>query len=325
MMTDLSIGHTLYTLDALEERVSGLIRQLPLRCPDGRYLIDDEALRTTTISAQAGAKAFWRLACAARAETVRRITERVGSGSATLGREIAREAAEQHTSVRTLRRDADIGMVFGQLFIEPDDAPDLDKTFYTIALSAPDPQAALAIAAQRKDANPLYSARDFEAEVARARLSDPAAAYGAASAGAVALAYLWPYWDEGVIEASERCLQLPLRRWLFPDAIVLLRTPPRALDLSCRILAAHDVRYQQAIIVPVPPYRDGCAWHECELVVCGTTGKLRLPQGLPGTWRDSAAHSIAQYFPFARPRLAVYPRQGMPLDDSWVTPEELPR
>src|SRR5438445_453714 len=99
MTSEMVLGQNLYALDALEQRVGQVICQLPLRRTDGRYLVDDEALRTTAISAAAGAKAFWRLTCAARAEIVRRITERTPD-PAIARREVAREAVEQHVSPR---------------------------------------------------------------------------------------------------------------------------------------------------------------------------------------------------------------------------------
>jgi hypothetical protein len=315
-------GRALYAIDTLEERITGMVRQLPLRGPDGKYLVDDEALRTTTISAQAASKAFWRLACAARAEIARRLAERVPD-PATLRREIAREAAEQHISTRTFRRDAQIGEVFGPLFAEPDSAPDLGREYYEIARTAVDPQAALLLAARRKDEDPLYSTSDFEADLARARISDPLTSYGPTAEGRSGLAFLWPYWDQGVVETAEKAIALPLRRWLLPDAIILLRLPPRALDLGMRLLNAHSIQYRQTVFLPTPPFRDGDFWHEQELLLCGTIGKLRPPEGIPGTWRNPLMQAVELYFPFAHPRLVIYPRHGMEIT-GWKLVEDLP-
>lgn len=325
--TELALGQQLHGLDRLEGQVQHVIRQLPLRGPDGAYLVPDEAVRLTALTAQEGAKSLWQLSCAARAETVRRIAERARE-ERTIAREIAREAAEQHTSPTTFRRDAQIGAAYGPLFAAPDAAPDLDKTYYIAALVAPDPQAALQIAQQRKDQDPFYSTRDFEAEVAALRVADPVAGYKLSARAQAAprrcgLALVWPYWEQGALEVAGDLGALPLGQWLLPDALVLLRAPPRALDLACRALACWDLRYYSTVLVETAPYLDAGVQHQHHLLVIGQRGRLQPPRPLPGLWAGELSGTVERRFPHIRPLLAVYPRWRFVDGQTWLTPDDL--
>jgi hypothetical protein len=135
-----------------------------------RTMPDDAIVETARMATELEGQAF-RVRGACAAELKRRIRERArlqpenrGNEETVIARQLPALAAEIGVSPRTLDDDARIYETFASTPAFRGDT-NTPREVYRLALSAPDPQAAVEMAAQKKAESPNYSTRDFRRDV----------------------------------------------------------------------------------------------------------------------------------------------------------------
>jgi hypothetical protein len=128
----------------------------------------DDRLVELARDAQNLEKAAFRVRGACGAELKRRIMERQSSGSLTggddagIGKQMSALAKEIGVAPKTL---ADDTRIFETFSADLQNGAALDREHYRVALSAPDPRAALDLAVQQRESNSGYNTRDFREDV----------------------------------------------------------------------------------------------------------------------------------------------------------------
>ena len=134
----------------------------------------DQKLIELARDAQNLEKAAFRVRGACGAELKRRLRERhpadgVEAGEKQIGKEMGALAKEMGVAPKTLEDDTRIFETFSDNLRGN---VDLDREHFRVALSAPDPQAAIDLAYEQRRENESYSTRDFRDDVKRLRGDD---------------------------------------------------------------------------------------------------------------------------------------------------------
>ncbi len=246
----------------------------------------EDVLAVRDAACQVGETA-WALVCAADAVLVSKLRSRAA---------LSLVATDRGESTRTLYRNA---QVYDQLLTNPETA-DLtgilrDKTYFSVAVEAPDPVQAIALMAERKTNNPAYGVSDARRDVVMlrhqalsARYTDPGSIPGSGYQIIVADPP-WTY-DEGAVApvndastqyptmtTSEIC-RLPVADRCADDALLYLWSTGPKTEESLQVLNAWGFRYVSQMVWVKD--RLGMGYYaraKHELVLIGRRGDFPTP------------------------------------------------